>query len=326
LLLFVVDFVLGFWVLLFCPTISNSFLFIVFRRRRRMPSTVSLPFRSSDLCWEQCARFLLTLSLEESQQLRTTINLILQNIVNHVHEEKYRRLKTSNASLQRKVFSHPGGTEILLSLGFVWQFDEEAKEKILVFPMLPAQEHEGSDALQRIHACRHWLQNTIETCERIVMMKRANVVDAKDIYVAGEEEDGAGAFTSSTERHRLQSIRTTGDMSLERESIEERRRQHELAMLRADGHHLKANARERQAQQQSSGDYLFVPLTASCPADALIMLQLPTGRKVTGGFMLGDELLQVYRFACSFFDDDRSVCGISLSLSLSLSPSMFYQS
>ncbi len=289
------------------------------KKQHKMPSSVSLPFRSSDLCWEQCARLLMTLPIEDICQLRTTLNLVMQNIQNHPNDEKYRRLKASNPNLQRKIFSQPGGTEILLSLGFIWEIQESTKEKVLIYPLLPGREQAESDAMRRIVACQEWLTNTVETCEQIVRIKAPYFVDSSKIYVAGEEDEGDGYelkkkdkeyLTLTGHAHRV----TKGELSIEHNAEIERQQRREIAILRNDGHHVKADARERQLSQlqhinnglqeeKSTGD--FVALSSTCPADTLIQLQLPTGKRVTGGFLLGDELLQVYRFACSYFEDIR---------------------
>lgn len=167
---------------------------------------ILLPFRKFELCKDKCARLLLTLPFAEVDALKTTISVILQNIRKHQNEEKYRRLKPTNANLQTKVFSKAGAVEVLLSLGFQWEKEEEEEEEqqLMVFP-----------EAQPLHISQCCLRDIMEKYELL-------------------------ALSSPTLR-----------------------------------------------------------------AQALIMLQLPTGKKITGGFMLKEDLRQIFRFACSYFETDR---------------------
>merc|ERR550532_2266796 len=47
-----------------------------------------------------------------------TMMKLLDNIISHPGEEKFRRLKTSNAALRAKVFDVPGALEFLQAAGF----------------------------------------------------------------------------------------------------------------------------------------------------------------------------------------------------------------
>eukprot|EP00933_Yihiella_yeosuensis_P058069 TRINITY_DN5828_c1_g1_i1.p1 TRINITY_DN5828_c1_g1~~TRINITY_DN5828_c1_g1_i1.p1 ORF type:complete len:201 (+),score=53.94 TRINITY_DN5828_c1_g1_i1:94-696(+) len=53
-----------------------------------------------------------------------TLLKLLNNIVEHPAEEKFRHLKTTNATLRSKVFDIPGATDFLESIGFRHQEDQ----------------------------------------------------------------------------------------------------------------------------------------------------------------------------------------------------------
>ena len=48
-----------------------------------------------------------------------TVSKVLTNIINRPLEEKYRKLKISNALVQQKILLVPGSTDLLVALGFV---------------------------------------------------------------------------------------------------------------------------------------------------------------------------------------------------------------
>ena len=54
----------------------------------------------------------------------STINKVISNIIKHPHEEKYRKLKRSNALINKKLVSVPGAIDVLMATGFVPCGDE----------------------------------------------------------------------------------------------------------------------------------------------------------------------------------------------------------
>jgi ubiquilin len=61
---------------------------------------------------------------ENVKNCLSTISKILSNIIDHPHEEKYRRIKNTNQHFHKKVGSQEGSQQLLQSLGFQLQGEE----------------------------------------------------------------------------------------------------------------------------------------------------------------------------------------------------------
>ena len=73
----------------------------------------------------------LVLCSEQNRVAFATLNQICLNIVANPAEAKFRRLKLSNPALTAKIFSVPGGRDVLTALGFVLE-ESAAGEAALV--------------------------------------------------------------------------------------------------------------------------------------------------------------------------------------------------
>ena len=76
-----------------------------------------------DLAWLQCTHLLLTNSIPALHELYDIIHTILTNIIQsstsqQMIDPKFLRLKPSNKTLQKKLFSKAGGEEIIKLCGF----------------------------------------------------------------------------------------------------------------------------------------------------------------------------------------------------------------
>lgn len=56
--------------------------------------------------------------VEARRNCLTTLVKVMQNIVDNKDEEKYRKIKMSNAAFTKKVAECQGGTEVMLAVGF----------------------------------------------------------------------------------------------------------------------------------------------------------------------------------------------------------------
>jgi hypothetical protein len=86
---------------------------------------------------------------ENVKNCLSTISKILSNIIDHPHEEKYRRIKNTNQHFHKKVGSHEGSQQLLQSLGFHLQ----GEEWIL---------HPNAETWNTIVACQQKLQKFLE--------------------------------------------------------------------------------------------------------------------------------------------------------------------
>jgi hypothetical protein len=251
-----------------------------------MPTAVNHPFRSSDLCWEQCARLLLTLPIEDTLVLQETVQTIVHNLQQHPDEDKYSRLKLSNAALQRRLFAKAGGLEVLVSMGFVLDCEQRGTEKVLIFPLLPRLEHARADIFRRLDLALDWLADTVAMCVRIVEQKSKQVVESQAV----DDDDKHPVYS---DRQAINRGRASTQHSVAVTAAQHTRPTAEAA--------LEARRESLRFDQQED----FQSTNIVCPAEVLIQLQWSTGKRVTGGFMLGDELDQVMRFARSYYTNDR---------------------
>ena len=76
--------------------------------------------------FDQAMRLFLTHNSHEEnvRNCLSTISKILSNIIDHPHDEKYRRIKNTNPHFQKKVGSQEGSQQLLQSLGFNLQGEE----------------------------------------------------------------------------------------------------------------------------------------------------------------------------------------------------------
>lgn len=189
---------------------------------------------SDDLLWEQLTRLLLTNSMPALHELRDITNLLVNNILQNASESsaeldgKYLRVKATNPSLQKKLFSKAGGEEFVKLLGFEPEVTNNASvvggERWFVHRELSDHDmslQEREEVLQSLQHCMQWLDQVL------------------------------------------------------------------------------ASFQSTDAQQPSST--AVVANAAAAIAPCLIQCELPTGKKILGGFFLHDDLLAIRRFAASFF-------------------------
>lgn len=82
-------------------------------------------------CLELASRMITTNPPREVFLLVKTLKRVLENIVGSPQERKYRTLKVSNATLQRKIISITGGLQFLLAAGF----EDRGSELVLEDPV-----------------------------------------------------------------------------------------------------------------------------------------------------------------------------------------------
>jgi hypothetical protein len=127
---------------------------------------------TGDARWEKCARLLLLNSLLDIDEMKTTLELILKNIINNIEDKKYRSIKSSNKVVNRKILSKNGGLEFLLAVGFQIQNDETGA-KILVLPTQDDNIHE----ISLIQVALDWLCCTAASCVAIGQQRQKLVYD-----------------------------------------------------------------------------------------------------------------------------------------------------
>lgn len=91
--------------------------------------------------------------------LRIMLDQIMNNIIAHNDEEKYRTLKVANNTVRDRVLSRSGGLEFLQALGFRHETDS-AGCKVLKLHL----ETDSKDMTQHVLAATEWLANTTATC------------------------------------------------------------------------------------------------------------------------------------------------------------------
>jgi hypothetical protein len=121
----------------------------------------------TDNRWEKCARLFLLNSVLDIDELKSTLDLILNNIIDNIQEEKYRSVKYSNKTVNSKILSKSGGVEFLLAVGFLIKIDETGT-KMLV---LPIQENH-TEEINTIHVALDWLNSTSASCVIIGQKKK----------------------------------------------------------------------------------------------------------------------------------------------------------
>jgi hypothetical protein len=131
-----------------------------------------------ELVWMQCARLLLTLPLDELDDLLHYLNKIFTNILSNPGDEKYSLLKSTNAHVQQHLFAHNGGVELLQAVGFAWTifaYPDGSDCKVLRLPIAYAQN--PAPFVQQVQACVRWLQSTADTCRQLYTAKHHAWID-----------------------------------------------------------------------------------------------------------------------------------------------------
>ena len=79
-------------------------------------------------------------SLGANNMLFKHLKTIINNILDHPNEKRYRRLRYDNPKLQREFFTHNGSVQFLEMIGFTWTSTDPSAEKFLCFePAKPLQ-------------------------------------------------------------------------------------------------------------------------------------------------------------------------------------------
>lgn len=117
-----------------------------------------------DKPWQKCARRLMLNRISDVDRVLTNCEKVIQNIILHPTEPKYRTIRCGNASFRSNVLDLPGGAEVLQAAGFEWSVNTEG-EKIVVFGREGGEVH-LTDALL-------WLRSTVDTCKRFAKAKSA---------------------------------------------------------------------------------------------------------------------------------------------------------
>jgi hypothetical protein len=81
--------------------------------------------------WEVCARQIMLWNSHQLDEFFRVISTIVQNIVDHPEEGKYRELKCENKTIHSKLLAREGGLDILHVFGFVDKTSHGVK--LLVF-------------------------------------------------------------------------------------------------------------------------------------------------------------------------------------------------
>ncbi|KAH9599783.1 PUB domain [Trypanosoma melophagium] len=151
------------------------------------------------------------------------IETILRNLQLYPTEQKYRRLRLRNPTLQSQLFSVPGTMTFLGSLGFVVERDEEKGEENMWLPEVP-QKNFLNEALDAINFLRSRdreaqthtrdymrLRQNLSLAVRRERWERAKAVGELRAYIVQEfcaDDAGDGLHTSASNLEKLLGVLT----------------------------------------------------------------------------------------------------------------------
>lgn len=118
-----------------------------------------------------------------------TILKLVGNIIDHPSEPKYRKFRSNNPGISKKVLSCPGGQDLLVALGFrtkVFEFEEHwvAEDSPILMRAL-------SEAMQPLEHYRELARKQIERTAKLRSEKLANSNEERQRTLAAIEEDKA---------------------------------------------------------------------------------------------------------------------------------------
>jgi hypothetical protein len=128
--------------------------------------------------WEKVARLLAVNTRPDLNELSKTVERIIVNLLENPSEDKYRRIKTTNAVMKARVMSKNGALELLTGLGFNPGVDDSG-EKFFEFPQLDPNMSKSTIAVTSLKENLDWLKETVET----IAQQAANESSACAEYV-----------------------------------------------------------------------------------------------------------------------------------------------
>lgn len=81
------------------------------------------------LQWVKLARLLLANAAEQLTAFLALLEKLLSNVIQNPVELKFRSIKSSNTTIQKKILDRNGGVEFLHALGFIVKTDPETRNQ-----------------------------------------------------------------------------------------------------------------------------------------------------------------------------------------------------
>merc|ERR1719223_523401 len=125
--------------------------------------------RYDELKWEKLARLFLVNTAAQLNDFVALLDKILTNIIQAPTEPKYRTIKASNNTIQRKILDRSGGVECLNTLGFATKTDPESKNltgKMFTLELKEDQE-ELNSCIASLKNGKDWLKENVAACIEI---------------------------------------------------------------------------------------------------------------------------------------------------------------